>query len=67
MKISIELLNQVRDGIIPDNTDLETAINFYKEMSEGLKCLGPNFHHSFVACLNTIQTLEGYFRSRHSQ
>jgi hypothetical protein len=64
MIISQTLLRQVNKGDILDDDDLETAINFYENLHEALRCLGPVFELAANDICCTWRTLQRYRRER---
>ena len=59
-----EILEQVKLGIIPDDKDLQIAINHYENLCAYLELHGDIYRLVWKDCYYTLYTLKGYKQSR---
>ena len=58
------LISKVNAGDGLSDSELTTAISFYKTMAHGLKALGAHFHHAHSDVFQTLLRLEDFQRAR---
>jgi hypothetical protein len=67
MKMTKEILYQVEDGIIPNDKDLDIAIDFYQTTTDNLALLGEKFHLSWKECFFKLKMLQEFKTSRKNR
>lgn len=64
MKMTKEILEQVKIGIIPSDKDLDTAIKFYQQTTDNLQLLGLEFRFAWKECYSKLNMLNEFKKSR---
>lgn len=64
--ISKEVLEGVRIGILTDD-ELNEALNHYRDLEKNLQCHGEIYKLVWKDVFYTLNTLEGYKKSRQSR
>ena len=66
MRLDSKIVKKINNGDGLTNNELETALEFYREMAEGLDSLGPEFKLALKEVHWTMRTLESFqfFRER---
>lgn len=64
MKMTEKILEQVEVGIIPDNKDLDIAIDFYQTTTDNLRLLGKAFHLPWKECYRQLMILKEFKEAR---
>lgn len=60
MKIKQEILDKIYIGDGLSNSELNTAINFYRELVESLECLGNEFKLAWKEAFRILRDLESF-------
>lgn len=64
MKISKEIVNRINIGDALTRRELTDALIFYKDLSNMLLLLGPEFKHAWKDVNSTLERLIGFQRAR---
>lgn len=59
-----EILEKIASGDGLNDFQLDKAIEFYTQMEQGLRLLGPHYHLAWVPVMHTLDALQGYKRAR---
>ena len=62
--LSKETINRINIGDGITKRELTNALVFYKELSDMLNILGPEFKHAWREVNSTLNRLEGFQRAR---
>lgn len=55
------------NGDAIQDEDLDRLIEFYQMMENGLRVLGPHYHHAWFAAFERLRTLNGFKQARKAR